>query len=146
MPECLAEADHIPVGLGIGEILLRRLTAPDPQAIEEVEPLTVPNRMPPTRRIGPEVDRTGENPLETLNQPAVMRSIFRQIKVFEDLGGGPKHHVPGLLPNGKGGDPNWDEPVLPERKSILRVSGHLQPEPAIPERVLQGAGGRATNR
>jgi hypothetical protein len=74
-----------------------------------------------------------------------MRSILRQIKVFEDFGGGPKDHVPALLPNGKGGDPDWDEPVLTERKSLLGVRRHLQPEPAVPARVLQGAGGRATD-
>ena len=105
-----------------------------------MEPLTVPNRMPPTRRIGPEVDRAREDPLETPDQPAVMGSILRQIKVFEDFGGGPKDRITALLPNGKGGDPDWDEPVLTERKSELRVPRDLQPEPAVPARVLQGAG------
>jgi hypothetical protein len=56
LPECLAEADHIPVRLRMGEVLISRSTAPDP--------LTVPNGMLPSGRVGPEVDGAGEDPLE----------------------------------------------------------------------------------
>ena len=80
-----------------------------------------------------------------LYQSAVMRSILRQIKVFEDFGGGPKDHVPGLLSNSKCGHPDGDEPVLTERQSVLGVSGHLQPETAVSAGVPRSAGGGATD-
>src|SRR4051794_10524653 len=146
LPECLADTDDIPVGLRVGEVLISASTAPDAQAVEEVEPLTVPNGMPAARGVGPEINRAGEDPPETLDPSAVVRAILRQIKVFEDLGGGPEDHVTALLSDGKGGDPDWDQAVLAERKSVLWVPRHLQPEPAVPARVLQRARWRATNR
>jgi hypothetical protein len=43
LPECLAEADDVPVRLGFHQILFRGSAAPDPKTIEEVETLAVPN-------------------------------------------------------------------------------------------------------
>jgi hypothetical protein len=100
LPECLAQADDVPVRLRFHQILVRRPTAPDPKTIEEVETMATPDAVLAGGSVGSEIDCAGEDAPEALNKPAVMRTVLRQVELFQDLGRGPKEYSSVLLSDG----------------------------------------------
>ena len=71
----------------------------DPEMIEEMEPLAIPNAVLPGRSIAPKVDCAAKDALEALNQPTVMGTVLRQVEFLKDLGCGPKEDRSVVLPH-----------------------------------------------
>jgi hypothetical protein len=87
--------------------------------------------------ISTEEDGCAEDPLESLDQAAIMESVFGQAEEVEHLSGRIEPNLTGFLPEGERGNPYRDEAVLAKGETELWVSYDLQEEFAVLTRVAQ---------
>jgi hypothetical protein len=145
-PEGLTDPDDVLVGISVDCDFWRAFVAPYPQPVEEVKPTAIPHLLPLVWRVRPEVDRAGEDPFETVDQPAVMRAVAWEVELLQNLGRGPKQNRLTFLSNRQRRDPDRDQAVLPERQPVIRVRDHVELESAVAAGVLQRSRRRPPDR
>src|SRR5207249_3276551 len=96
--------------------------------------------------IGAEVNRAREDAFKPVDEPTVVLPITRQTELFEHFRTGMKPHASALLPHGKRGDPDWNQPVLPKRESKIGMSLDLKNEFPVSSRVQKCAFWRPSKR
>ena len=89
------------------QCLFRGPIAPDPKTIEEVETLAAPNAVLAGWSIVSEEDGAGEDALEAVDQPAVMRTVLPQVELLENFGGGSKEDRTSSSASLPGWQPRW---------------------------------------
>lgn len=118
----------MPVGRGIfafGPV------EPELNAIEEMEPSPVNDWSGLSLVIGSEENCGAEEPLEAVDEAAVVRAVFGKMEEVEHLGGGIEMKFAGFLPQRERRYPDGDETVLAEREPKIRMSDDVEKESAI---------------
>jgi hypothetical protein len=77
-------------------------------------------------RVRAKEDRCSEYALEGCHQASVLRPALLHAESSSILAASAKPNRPALLPNGKRSQKDWNEPILPPRQSIGRMSGYLK--------------------
>jgi hypothetical protein len=84
------------------------MTEPELYSVEKVKPSRINQKLAIQAPVGPEEDRGAEDPLEALDQAAIMRPVLREVEKIQHLGGAGKIHYTVFLADSKGGNPDRD--------------------------------------
>src|SRR5262249_42540531 len=133
IPELLADSDDVVVRRGLARNVVFHI--PETHVIEEGKPGEFPNRSVRETVIRTEVNRATENAFKPVDEAAIVLSVTRQTEFFEHFGPGTEVDASALLPDGERRDPDWNEPVLPKRKSEIKMSLNLKNEFPVSPRV-----------
>jgi hypothetical protein len=130
----LAQCDEVsPFFSRSGRFLSSRIE-PEPHPVEKVKPTPVDHVISGGLFLRAEENGCGEDSLETFNNAVIMVSIRRQVEESEHLGSGSESDGAALLPQGQGGDPYGNEPVLAEGQSELRMADDVEKKfAAVPQ-------------
>ena len=118
-------------------MVFRFRIAPETEAVEEVESAIIPDRLPRfSSFICSEEHRAGKDPFKAVYQTPVVRPIFRQIEVLENLGGRTKDNGSALLFDCQRRDPDRNKPILSKGQSELGVSDDVELEATVSASVV----------
>lgn len=116
-----------------------------PARLDYAKPFGATNRVGEHAKFG-EKDGGTKDPLERLNQAAILRSASLHAERVQHLGPAFEGDGLALLANGQSGEVKRNEAVLPPRQSVAWMAGYLQEESAVATFVQQHAGARAVHR
>ncbi len=112
------------------------LVKPQVQAIEEVKPRPIEEKLAIRLIVRSKEDRGRENALEAFHDAVVSLSVFQESEEVEHFSRSAETDDSAGLAQGQGGHPNGNETVLAEGKPELRMAADLEEEFA----VLSGVG------
>jgi hypothetical protein len=118
---------------------------PKLQPIKERESGTIPNRVVRLSACT-KVDRTGKDPLKSIDQPPIVQPVGRQAELFEDLHSRTKLEFASPKANCLSSNPDWNQTILSKRQPKIRVTVDLQEEPSVTPPVNQAAVRRPAQR
>ena len=124
--EGFVKGDHVTFTLAIDAVILFFRAEPQPHGIEEMEARPIDQGAAGWVIFRAEENRRGENPFESLYDSPIVKAIDLQPKEGEHVGGTFESYDSALLLQGKGCDPNRDEPILPEGKTVVRMANYLK--------------------
>ena len=133
--EGLVKGDHVTFTLVIDPVILFFRAEPQPHGIKEMKARPIDQGVAGWVIFRTEENRRGENPFESLYDSPIVKAVDLQPKEGEHVGGTFESDDSALLLQGKGCDPNRDEPVLPEGKTVVRMADDLKEELAAVPRV-----------
>ena len=114
IPEILAQENLVLKILGWKLLLVEVLGVPDLHFVKEVKPGSVVHGSWAAFLTGPEKDGGAEDPLETINEAAIVRAILGQCERLQNLGCALEVNEAIFLPQGQRGNPDRNEAVLAE--------------------------------
>jgi hypothetical protein len=117
--------DDIVVILYIEFGLLSAGAEPEFHVIEKVKAAPVDQLAPGGMIFRPEEDSGGEDTFEPILDSPVVEAIGFKVEEVEDFGGTVEANSAGLLLEGERRNPNGDQPVLPERKTVVGMTEYL---------------------
>ena len=136
--ELIAENDHI-LTISGQESLFGISRVPDPGLTHEIEPSSMNNCRPLSLRVGAEEDSGSEDSLKSSHQATVLRTALLHPECIEHLRSAFEGDLRRLLPDGKSGKENGNQPVLAPWQTVAGMSGYLQDELTVPAFVEQAA-------
>ena len=112
---------------------LSRFSSVEPElhAIKEVNPTPVEDGAGGSLAISAEEDARRKDALETLDDAAVVKTVFGQLNKIEYLSGGTKMNLAALLPDSQRSSPKWDQPILTKGQSIVGMGDQLKRKFAV---------------
>src|SRR4051795_9820605 len=108
--------------------LCRVLRIPDSGFAHEAESGFVHDRRHGPGRVRSKEDRCAEDPLESRNETAVLRSALLHSERVEHLGGVRKVDASGTLASGQSREKEGDQPILSPRETVSGVTRNEQDE------------------
>ncbi len=78
--------------------------------------------------------------MEALNNSPLVTSVGSKTEEVEHLNGSRKADDAAFLLNSHSGDPDRDQPVLPDGQAIFEMSRNLEKETSVPSRMGQLTG------
>src|SRR3954463_13720044 len=108
---------------------------PDARLAHEIKARLMRDGRPCGLRIRPEEDRCTKAPLEGSDQPPILRSPLLHAKHIQHFCSATESNRLFLLPHGKRGEENGNQPILSPGNAVVGVSDHLQNELTIPPLV-----------
>ena len=120
------------------------IVAPKSKAVEEVKACPVRKAVSHRLIVGTEEDGRREDPLEALDDAAVVAAVFGKAEEVQHPGGTVEVDPPTLLVDRECRNPDGNEPVLAERQTELGMPCNLKKELPIAPRVGELTFGRGT--
>jgi hypothetical protein len=125
------------------------IVAPKSKAVEEVKACPVRNAVSSRLIVGAEEDGRREDPLEALDDAAVVAAVFGKAEEVQHPGGTVEVDTPTPLLDSERRDSDGNQPVLAERQTKLGMACNLKKELPIAPRVGEltfgrGAKGKTT--
>lgn len=127
----LAEQDGIEVAAAGAYLFVLGGVEPEFHAVEEVEPGPVDHCSRFGLLFSSEKDCGAEDPLEAIDNAAIVRAVFRKAEEIKHLSCGVKMNLAGFLPDCKRCDPDGDQAVLAEGQTELGMPDDLKEETTV---------------
>lgn len=100
----------------------------------------------PSLFFGSKENRGAEEPLETVDESAVVRAVFGEIEEVEHLGGRIEMDLAGFLPQRERGNPDGNEPILAERQTEIGIGNDMERKFAVAPTMDDLEGRRTAQR
>jgi len=127
----IAQDDDVFIRLAKQAVLVSAVV-PDPSFAEKIETCAMHNFGVRGQTVRPKEDRRAECAFKRSNQSPILFATFAHAEGIQHFGSALELDRLAFLLDGQRRQEDWNNPVLAERNAIIRMTGDLQKELAVP--------------